>query len=61
GSGIDNITINKIFDPFFTTKKDGTGMGLYIVYNIVKIHFGDIQVDSKPGLTTFKIILRGAL
>lgn len=61
GCGIDSLTINKIFDPFFTTKKDGTGMGLYIVYNIVKIHYGDISVETSNGETTFTIKLRGAL
>lgn len=61
GKGIPIVYISKIFDPFFTTKKDGTGMGLYIVYNIVKIHFGDISVESKEGFTSFKILLRGTL
>ncbi len=59
GCGIPQENINKIFSPFFTTKKDkGTGLGLYICYNIVYIHGGNISVESKvmEG-TTFSICL----
>ncbi|MCB4204890.1 hypothetical protein LF845_07955 [Deferribacterales bacterium Es71-Z0220] len=61
GKGISTVNLSKVFDPFFTTKKDGTGMGLYIVYNIVKIHYGDIAVESKANLTSFRILLRGTI
>jgi len=49
GRGIREKILEKIFDPFFTTKEigKGTGLGLAIVYNIVKEHYGDIQVHSK--------------
>jgi two-component system NtrC family sensor kinase len=49
GRGIREKTLEKIFDPFFTTKEigKGTGLGLAIVYNIVKEHYGNIQVHSK--------------
>jgi two-component system NtrC family sensor kinase len=49
GRGIREKTLAKIFDPFFTTKEigKGTGLGLAIVYNIVKEHYGNIQVHSK--------------
>ncbi len=49
GRGIRDKNLEKIFDPFFTTKEigKGTGLGLAIVYNIVKEHFGNIQVHSK--------------
>jgi len=58
GSGIQEENINKIFDPFFTTKEvgAGTGLGLNLVYNIVKNHSGTIDVESKVGEgTTFMI------
>jgi len=57
GSGIPEDIINRIFEPFFTTKSmgEGTGMGLDIVKKIVEHHRGDIQVDSEPGKTVFRL------
>lgn len=58
GSGIPPNIIEKIFDPFFSTKpkKSGTGLGLSVVYGIIKSHGGDINVLSHPGEgTTFTI------
>ena len=48
GSGIPREIISKVFDPFFTTKKagKGTGLGLAIIYGIIKMHRGDLKVES---------------
>jgi PAS domain S-box-containing protein len=47
GVGIPNDLIDKIFEPYFTTKDFGSGLGLTVVYKIVKEHFGEISVKSK--------------
>ena len=48
GSGIDPANIDRVFDPFFTTKEpgQGTGLGLPLVFNIVKDHDGHIDISS---------------
>jgi len=55
GEGISQENMDKVFQPFFTTKNQiGTGMGLYIIYTIMK-NYGNISVQSMPGRTTFTI------
>jgi two-component system NtrC family sensor kinase len=52
GCGIPEENLNKIFTPFFTTKPigKGTGLGLAIVYGIIKMHRGQIYVESEVGI-----------
>ena len=60
GHGIEPAVMERIFDPFFTTKPagEGTGMGLSVVYGIVRGYGGAVMVESVPGEgTTFSIYL----
>lgn len=58
GSGMDEKTSSKIFEPYYTTKATGTGLGLTMVYKIVKEFKGDIDVKSvKNHGTVFTITL----
>jgi two-component system NtrC family sensor kinase len=54
GRGMPPEMLKEIFTPFYTTKQlgKGTGMGLSIVYGVVKMHAGDISVDSEVGKGT---------
>jgi signal transduction histidine kinase len=64
GIGISEDNMRKIFTPFFTTKPigKGTGLGLAIIYGIVKMHRGQIAVESEEGKgTTFTITFREKL
>ena len=65
GTGIPKQNISKIFEPFFTTKQigKGTGLGLAVAYGIIKMHRGDIKVESNadsakgPTGSIFTVIL----
>jgi len=56
GVGIPEELQGKIFEPYFTTRDTGSGLGLTVVYKVVKEHGGDLHMDSRPGRgTTFRI------
>lgn len=59
GPGIPPEVLPRIFDAFFTTKKagEGSGLGLDICMKILRKHDGKIDVDTKPGKTTFVVSL----
>ena len=60
GQGIAPENLSKIFDPFFTTKADGkgVGLGLAVLYGIVKAHDGEVEVVSRLNQgTTFTVTL----
>jgi two-component system sensor histidine kinase AtoS len=58
GCGIPPDQLPLLFSPLHTTKAEGTGLGLYLVREIIAAHDGQIAVSSTPGVgTTFRLIL----
>jgi signal transduction histidine kinase len=58
GVGIAPEHLSKIFNLYFTTKEKGTGIGLSMVYRIIQMHDGEVEVQSTPGRgTTFRVLL----
>jgi signal transduction histidine kinase len=58
GVGIPPEDLDRIFDLYFTTKDHGTGIGLSMVYRIIQMHDGEVEVQSTPGRgTTFTLLL----
>ena len=49
GTGISEQNLAKIFEPYFTTKEQGSGLGLTLVFKIIRGHRGEINVRSKEG------------
>ena len=59
GKGIEAELLEKIFVPFFTTRKNGSGIGLTITRNIMKMHTGSLEVLSAPYYkTTFSLVFK---
>ena len=57
GVGINQESLTRIFEPFFTTKSNGTGLGLSLVQKIIKMHKGQIELESALGKgTTFRLL-----
>ena len=57
GNGIEVADLEKIFVPFYTTRRNGSGIGLTISRNIMKMHRGSIEVVSVPHeKTTFSLV-----
>jgi signal transduction histidine kinase len=52
GIGIPPEHLGRIFDLYFTTKEKGSGIGLSMVYRIVQLHDGEVEVQSTPGRGT---------
>ncbi|MDR0316415.1 MAG: PAS domain S-box protein [Treponema sp.] len=52
GIGISEENLRKIFEPYFTTKEAGSGLGLTLVFKIIREHQGEISVDSREGAGT---------
>jgi signal transduction histidine kinase len=58
GAGISADKLDRIFDLYYTTKPEGSGIGLSIVYRIVQLHGGEIEVQSTEGRgTAFRLML----
>lgn len=56
GSGMDSDTLSRIYEPFFTTKEAGTGLGMAVIFGLLRQVGGAITVKSEAGLGT-KVVL----
>ncbi len=58
GPGVSAQDLNRLFEPFYTTKKEGTGLGLYVVKQLIERNHAEIRVFAKVGEgTSFSIYL----
>jgi signal transduction histidine kinase len=61
GIGIPPENLSRIFDLYFTTKEKGSGIGLSMVFRIVQLHDGEVEVQSTPGRgTRFRLLFQQA-
>ena len=57
GEGIGEEDVDKIFIPFYSTREGGSGIGLSLVRNIMRMHRGSVQVSSRQGRgSTFSLL-----
>jgi signal transduction histidine kinase len=63
GPGIPKEQLDQVFEPFYTTKApgEGTGLGLYIVQDILRELGGSIELNSEPGKTSFRMMFNAAV
>jgi signal transduction histidine kinase len=61
GVGIPPENLPRIFDLYFTTKEKGSGIGLSMVFRIVQLHDGEVEVQSTPGGTKFTLFFPQAI
>ncbi len=57
GCGIEPEVLSKVFIPFFTTKPDGSGIGLSLSRQIMRLHGGSMRVESDPGVKTISSLV----
>jgi two-component system nitrogen regulation sensor histidine kinase GlnL len=57
GPGVPPVIRDHLFEPFVTTKDHGTGLGLALVAKLVAAHDGQVDFDSRPGRTEFRVML----
>ena len=58
GIGMSEEQLSKIFEPYYTTKEFGSGLGLTVVYKVIREHNGEVSVHSRENQgTTFTISL----
>ncbi|HWQ75820.1 MAG TPA: HAMP domain-containing sensor histidine kinase [Syntrophomonas sp.] len=60
GKGIDKNLLDKLGTPFITTKKNGTGLGLFICYNLAEKNNASIEIDTGDDGTTFSVLFKTA-
>ncbi|MCP4670502.1 MAG: ATP-binding protein, partial [Desulfobacula sp.] len=57
GCGIEKEVLSKVFIPFFTTKPEGSGIGLSLSRQIMRLHGGSICMESDPGVHTISSLV----
>lgn len=61
GKGIGQEVLDNLGTPFLTTKENGTGLGLFICYNIVEKHNASLEIDTGSSGTTFSVLFKASI